>query len=139
MCEHVQQRRENLTRRITGLKNRMFLGKPGVVDKFLSLEAIEFNPDIVPGVITVSTVMDDIVRLNKESLARHQLIAGRVISCAGPVDPSAGEDTMNQIMAAYGRPKGVVRLALLPPVLIDGDVKIVIAQKEIVLHGNPPE
>lgn len=39
-------------------------------------------------------------------------------------------------MAAHAGAKGVVRAALLIAVLVNGKVKIIVAEEEVVFHGN---
>ena len=41
-------------------------------------------------------------------------------------------------MAAHSRAEGVMGFALLPAVLVYGNVKIIIAEKQIILHGSAP-
>lgn len=117
------------------MENGVFPGKTCLVDEFSGFQAVKLNPDVLPGVIAVSAVVDDVIGLNEECLALVQLIAGRMVPDAGPVDALAGKNAVNQIMAAHGGTEGVVRLALFPAVLIDGNVEIVVAEEKMVLHG----
>lgn len=73
--------------------------------------------------------MDDLIGLNEKGLVLAEPVAGRLSLGAGLVGTFAGKDAMDQIMVAYGRTEGVVGLALFPAVLVDGDVKVVIAEK----------
>lgn len=133
--QHVKQRGEDIfVCRTGGMEDGAFLGKACLVDEFSGFQAVELNPDVLPGIIAVSAVVDDAVGFNEECLALVQLIAGGTVSGAGPVNAFAGKDAVDQIMAAHGRAEGVMGTALLPAVLVDGDVEIVIVEKKVILH-----
>ena len=63
-------------------------------------------------------------------------VGGVIAFKAGAVSTVSGKDAVDQVMAAHAGAKGVVRAALLIAVLVNGKVKIIVAEEEVVFHGN---
>ena len=71
--------------------------------------------------------MDNLVWLNEKCLILAKFIKAGMVLGDSPVNPFSGENAVDQVVVAYGRTKGVKGFALLPSVLLNGDVKIIVA------------
>ena len=118
--------------------NRRSLAQARLVQIFFGLHPVKLDPHIFPGMFPVRVIVDQLVGFNKEGLSLMELVLIVAAAQAGAVGACAGEDAVDQIVAPHAGTESMVRPALLGAVLIDGNVKIFMVEKQVIFHGFLP-
>ncbi len=112
--------------------------QPGSLQVLRRLQAVKFQPDILPGLGAVGAVGVHLPWAYQKPLVRLQVvILGGPASNAGAQQPPAGDDIVEQVVIAHKGTEGVERGALLPAVLVEPQVHKVLVGKKgegIIIH-----
>ena len=101
-------------------KNRVLSGQACQLEQMSSFRPVKADPAVLPGIIAVGGVVDDLGWYGKKALPGAKLIA----PSAGFVNAMAGDDIVDQEMVPDGRSPAVPSGAFLDAAAVDGKPEI---------------
>ncbi len=123
-----------------GVEDRLPVEQTGLLHQPLGVRAVEADPAVLPRVVAVRRVKDDLRRNHQEAVLRRE----GILLPAAAEHAVPGNDDVDQIMVAHGRPPRVARAAFLHAAAVDRQPEAVVERnlkrpaEFIVRHAPAP-